>query len=222
MPLALDHLAEHINQLVLWLRNNPNTSIPNSEKKRLHSILTKILNREDFNEEEWQMYLLSLKQKENTSNKTSPIGKGQTQPTNVKIVRKKPTTNTTESRNTLFQRIFGVRQNNTTPIRRTAGEKASPVAPNSKWMKCDKCNQKLKTKNLRHHIKKCRGNSTNSVKHITSHQTTSKPEGQNYNPKTECKEERRLDGSRDYVQFRESGKFGSHSGYDDMADESLP
>jgi len=36
------------------------------------------------------------------------------------------------------------------------------------------------------------------------------------------REERRLDGSRDYSQFREEGKFGSHPSYDDCDDESAP
>ena len=34
--------------------------------------------------------------------------------------------------------------------------------------------------------------------------------------------ERRLDGSRDYSQFRERGRFGSHPAYDDCDDESAP
>jgi hypothetical protein len=36
------------------------------------------------------------------------------------------------------------------------------------------------------------------------------------------REERRLDGSRDYWQFREGGQFGSHPSYDDVDDESDP
>jgi len=35
-------------------------------------------------------------------------------------------------------------------------------------------------------------------------------------------EERRLDGSRDYWQVREEGRFGSHPSYDDCDDESAP
>jgi hypothetical protein len=35
-------------------------------------------------------------------------------------------------------------------------------------------------------------------------------------------EERRLDGSRDYWQIREEGRFGSHPSYDDCDDESAP
>jgi hypothetical protein len=35
-------------------------------------------------------------------------------------------------------------------------------------------------------------------------------------------EDRRLDGSRDYWQFREDGQFGSHPTYDDFGDESEP
>jgi hypothetical protein len=36
------------------------------------------------------------------------------------------------------------------------------------------------------------------------------------------REERRLDGSRDYSQVREEGRFGSHPSYDDCDDESAP
>ena len=35
-------------------------------------------------------------------------------------------------------------------------------------------------------------------------------------------EERRLDGSRDYWQIREDGRFGSHPSFDDCDDESAP
>jgi hypothetical protein len=40
--------------------------------------------------------------------------------------------------------------------------------------------------------------------------------------KRDYKEERKLDGSRDYYQYREEGKFGSHSVFDDMGDEARP
>jgi hypothetical protein len=33
--------------------------------------------------------------------------------------------------------------------------------------------------------------------------------------------DRKLDGSRDFYQYREFGKFGSHSSYDDFGDESF-
>ena len=36
------------------------------------------------------------------------------------------------------------------------------------------------------------------------------------------REERRLDGSRDYWQIREEGRFGSHPSFDDCDDESAP
>jgi hypothetical protein len=35
-------------------------------------------------------------------------------------------------------------------------------------------------------------------------------------------EERRLDGSRDYWQIREEGRFGSHPSFDACDDESAP
>jgi hypothetical protein len=40
--------------------------------------------------------------------------------------------------------------------------------------------------------------------------------------KPNYREERRLDGSRDYWQIREIGRFGSHPSYDNCDDESAP
>ncbi len=34
--------------------------------------------------------------------------------------------------------------------------------------------------------------------------------------------EQALDGSRDFSRYRENGRFGSHSGFDGMDDESTP
>jgi hypothetical protein len=42
-----------------------------------------------------------------------------------------------------------------------------------------------------------------------------------FKEKSQNQLERKLDGSRDYYQFRESGKFGSHSSHDDYGDESF-
>ena len=39
--------------------------------------------------------------------------------------------------------------------------------------------------------------------------------------KSQIESEKKLDGSRDYYKYRESGKFGSHSSYDDHGDESF-
>jgi hypothetical protein len=36
------------------------------------------------------------------------------------------------------------------------------------------------------------------------------------------REERRLDGSRDYWMFREGGQFGSHAVFDECSDEADP
>ena len=36
------------------------------------------------------------------------------------------------------------------------------------------------------------------------------------------REERRLDGSRDFAQIRDNGQFGSHPSYDDCGDDSAP
>ena len=55
MPSQIDKLIEHINQLTIWLRENPNTTIPAQEKTRLSSILTKIKEREEMTTEEWEL-----------------------------------------------------------------------------------------------------------------------------------------------------------------------
>lgn len=41
-----------------------------------------------------------------------------------------------------------------------------------------------------------------------------------HDSRREYKSERKLDGSRDYYQYKEQGKYGSHSVYDEMGDEA--
>ena len=43
MTSSIKKLTRHINQLVLWLNENPKTRIPELEKQRIEKILNKIL-----------------------------------------------------------------------------------------------------------------------------------------------------------------------------------
>ncbi len=112
---------------------------------------------------------------------------------------------------------------------------------------CEFCGDKLHVKNIIKHKRKCRGIKKNKVKKPTSNNIEMNinkynanktnvnhhkkienrkpilnPKIENYNIKKDYKDERKLDGSRDFYTFRERGKFGSHSAFDDMGDDSNP
>jgi len=93
----------------------------------------------------------------------------------------------------------------------------------SMYILCNQCGNQINAKNIKKHKTKCinKGNKVNEkVKNKSKIQGVSDKFDIAYNPLTERKTERNLDGSRDYSQIREHGKFGSHSLYDDMNDEA--
>jgi hypothetical protein len=51
---------------------------------------------------------------------------------------------------------------------------------------------------------------------------SSEVEASTSDQRREYRENRRLDGSRDYWQLREEGRFGSHPSFDSCDDESTP
>lgn len=63
---------------------------------------------------------------------------------------------------------------------------------------------------------------TNNKKHITYKGKQMDSKTSLIHQKSNYKEiEKKLDASRDFYQYRETGKFGSHSSYDDHGDESF-
>jgi DNA-directed RNA polymerase subunit RPC12/RpoP len=93
----------------------------------------------------------------------------------------------------------------------------------SKYINCSQCGARILAKRINKHKAKClpkaksskkQNKNSNTKKIITSTLDTA------HDPIKERRAERQLDGSRDYAQIRDQGKFGSHSTYDDMGDEA--
>lgn len=100
-----------------------------------------------------------------------------------------------------------------------------PKQVQSDRVKCEYCGAILNPKNISRHREKCNARKISvGKKKVNSSQKLSSTRGgfsSENNVKDEYKETRRLDGSRDYWKIRDQGKFGSHSSYDDMGDESF-
>lgn len=93
----------------------------------------------------------------------------------------------------------------------------------NKYFNCSLCSAKIHVKNTNKHKAKCLAKNKNSKKQNKNNNTKRIIAGTldiAYDPIKERRAERQLDGSRDYAQIRDQGKFGSHSTYDDMGDEA--
>ena len=105
---------------------------------------------------------------------------------------------------------------------------------------CTNCKKEIHLENLNTHKNICKGVSAIDDKNVINKKATKILERQRllvkaknngkivadpnieiHNTRHDYKVERNLDGSRDYYRNRrEQGRYGSHSTYDDMGDES--
>ena len=92
------------------------------------------------------------------------------------------------------------------------------------FMECHACNVSLKKINFQRHKKKCKpfqslsGATLGENKSGNTHQKNpviDKTKNEDYHIASN------LDGSRDFYQIRDGGKFGSYSSFDDYGDESF-
>lgn len=109
------------------------------------------------------------------------------------------------------------------PILRKTKTQHKPGA-RREFVKCELCRGKVLAKNLNKHKIKCqtrwkiRSGKSRGSSHQREIPRDIDTKGLSSN---DFQENRRLDGSKDYWQFRENGKYGSHSSYDEMGDESF-
>jgi uncharacterized C2H2 Zn-finger protein len=104
---------------------------------------------------------------------------------------------------------------------------ASAINPNE-MAQCPYCPAVVRAKKYRKHLRKAHpGISGTRVNGAVSDSVSAKSghiikADESQSESKSYREERRLDGARDYSQVRESGRFGSHPSYDDCGDESVP
>ncbi|ULQ55058.1 hypothetical protein KJS94_10445 [Flavihumibacter rivuli] len=197
MRSQVNELINHIDKFIFWYRNNYTISIPSNERNRLRIVLEKVLASAIISDAEWE----ELKPKKQFVKTSHP-------------------------------QISSTQKRNSPPLERPKQKLILPLKPVQKkkveervvgvkgtiLRQCPNCNAKVK--NLKKHSWKCPGKNKGQGK-----------KGNNPNSKyesgvissfyNEYKKERGLDGSRDFWQYRENGKFGSHSSFDDMSDESF-
>ena len=165
-----DKLNEHIDQLVIWLRENQNVKLLSNQKERITNILKFLTNKEALTDEEIQKV-------------NAEVPKPKT------VTFKEPSS--------------------------------------TGYIYCVDCGDKLNVKNLNNHKAKCRAGKKHNKnpKHQSRQNKQQKqkgkaPKGGLYTDKqyfNEYKEERRMD----FWRMKDNGRFGSHSTYDDMGDESF-
>ncbi len=201
--IQIEKLIEHIDQLVFWLRDNPQTPIPSIEKRRIEAILKKIVLREEMTNEEWEQ----LKPKQQSSaqsnnNIWSTIRQALSYNKTEKVIPSK------------IKEARGKLPNNL---------KLQSLAQ-SEWTKCLGCSVKVLRKNLAKHKNRCKPKANKKVSNRPiSAPVNNQKTGQTIsNPLTESKEEKRLDGAYGFHQFREDGKFGSYPSFDNMGDDAHP
>jgi len=94
---------------------------------------------------------------------------------------------------------------------------------NVELLQCPDCLVNVSPKRLEKHKLKCpKNNRAKTAKRSNAGNSNSKGSSNFGNHIPELKNERRLDGSFGTHQFREQGKFGSHSVFDNYGDESEP
>jgi hypothetical protein len=198
MPIQVDKLIEHTNQLAIWLRENPGTAIPTIEKNRLKAILTKIIKKEEISEIEWE--------------KLKPVKSADNQIAIPNLFNRIRTSLSKKVKNKQTP------QTNLNPIIIT-----DVVIKNGKPMfKCGKCGDYVLVKNTDRHTKKCVANqSAGTTKYTKKNSPLITKQTENPFAK-ERKIEKGLDGSDGFHIFRNQGKFGDYSSFDNMSDEAHP
>jgi hypothetical protein len=213
MTTAIKKLIGSIDQLVVWLNENPNTPMPSQEKKRVMTILQMIMETKEISDEEWE----KLKPERSA-------------PAVIYEVRYRPAkkNRTDDDQYSSISDNIDFNHNTISPSLKSFLNNLEAVE--TKWMPnksemvyCPDCGSPVSRKNIKKHKKKC----THTLQKTASIQQPAMLRNiQTVNiptiPTAVPSEEKRLDGSYGYHQFRENGKFGSYPSFDNMNDESQP
>lgn len=200
MNSKINELIENIDQFVFWFRANPTIALPKSEKNRLVMLLNKIIASQEISEKEWE----KLKPKERTNKVSASY-------ISVKPAKKKSTKRPANRKIILPLK----------PAPKKTADDNVVIRNGKKYIVCSGCGSTVK--DLRKHSKKCKPRHPKNKGKSTvdkGKSSSATPDSKSQTNK-EYKAERLLDASRDYWKIRDQGRFGSHSSYDDMGDESF-
>ena len=165
MKVGINKLDEHLDQIVIWLRENTNVKITASIEERASLILKRIAGLEKMS-------------------------------------------------NTEFERL----------VFRTKENYIPPIKVIQETTECSFCKIQVKTTRINKHLLICPKRKFTKGSDGKKRYESSQSFNTGYYPAPDLpdkKTERRLDGSKDFYQFRNKGKYGSHSSYDNYDDESF-
>ncbi|TDO29253.1 hypothetical protein [Sediminibacterium goheungense] len=207
MILAIKKLIEHVDQLVVWLKENQGVPIPTPEKKRLVTILNKIIEAEEITNEEWEQLKPKIEPTSHLYNTNiwTSIKRVISSPKKASI-RKEP-----------YQKPIISSKLDT----KRKSQSSNQINQNDREMTiCNDCESPVLKKNLKRHKKRCK-----PPKHKYKRDEIKKTKDSErvyIKSNNEKNNEKLLDGSYGFHQFRENGRFGSYPSFDNMGDESNP
>jgi len=210
MALQINKLISIIDDLLIWIRENPDSLIPKNEKDRLHIIIKHLDSNDTIPKEEWEKTKNAKQKITNLNLNENPLSE--------KFQRLNNKYQKLENRKKIkdLKKKAGIIRNQIT-IHTNSSKVKTSNNNESKLIICPNCNSKVLERNIMSHQKKCSKNINHSKPKtlpIIDHQINKRKGNVN---------EKKLDSSFGYHAFkRENGRFGSHSMYDNMDDNSHP
>jgi hypothetical protein len=206
---AIKKFIEHIDQLVFWLKENPFTPLPLQEKNRAIAILNKIGNAAELSDEEWE----KLKQKQQPIDRPHII--------NIWPNFRQQIMSSTKT----IEKVSEVSEKILLPLKMPQKKVSTNNFANKQRREletCPDCKCSVLKKNLSKHRRKCKPTKQKSKNQLQTDKNDSGTISEKVQKNISHKEEKRLDGSSGFHQFRENGRFGSHSSFDNMGDDAHP
>lgn len=216
MAQQTKRLIAIIDDLVNWLNDNPAVKVPSDQKIRIQHIFDNLINRIGFSEEVW------LKIKPEPKPNTRP---GLSKTDHLRIENSKLAKELRETINRINHPYDSAFKKNTvkTPFKPIPVEKQNTVTKTvtkggRTFVVCPDCNAEYVMKNSAKHKNHCP-----AKKKKQKAKKTKSPKNKGSYDNGLQKSEKNMDGSKGYHSFaRENGRFGSHSSFDNMGDESRP
>ena len=214
MASQINKLISIIDDLLIWIRENPESLIPKNEKDRLRIVIKHLDSNDTIPNKEWEKTKNANQKEVDLNINENPLSEKFRRLNNKYQILE----NRKKMKN-LKKKIDIIR--NPITIHKYSLQDETGKKDEKKLIVCTNCNSKVLEKNILKHQKKC----TKNV-----HTSKQKPPkktlpivGNQINNGNFDKNEIKLDGSFGYHDLlRENGRFGSHSMYDNMDDNSHP
>lgn len=216
MTQQTKRLTAILDELVNWLNDNPAVKVPSDQKIRIQHIFDNLIYRIGFSEEVW----LKIKPEPKPNTRPALSKRDHIRRENSKLAKE-----LREKINQINHPFESAFKKNTvkTPFKPITVKKDNAITKTitkggKKYIVCPDCNAEYLNKNSAKHKKHCPVKKKNQ-----NTKKTKAPKIKGSYDNGLQKNERNMDGAKGYHSFaRENGRFGSHSSFDNMGDESRP